>query len=96
MEDQAIIALYWKRDQEAIRQTDLQYGSRLQHLSYSILFNEEDAKESVNDTYWKTWDTIPPNVPTTFSPTWQKSAGISPWESWTGTGPKSEAPPLWN
>ena len=51
MEDQAIIALYWKRDQEAIRQTDLQYGSRLQHLSYSILFNEEDAKESVNDTY---------------------------------------------
>lgn len=66
MEDQAIIALYWKRDQEAIRQTDLQYGSRLQHLAYSILFNEEDAKESVNDTYWKTWDTIPPKRPNYF------------------------------
>ena len=66
MEDQAIIALYWKRDQEAIRQTDLQYGSRLQHLSYSILFNEEDAKERVNDTYWKTWDTIPPKRPNYF------------------------------
>lgn len=53
MEDEAIIALFWNRDQEAIRQTDLQYGRRLQRLSRSILNDEEDAKESVNDTYWK-------------------------------------------
>ncbi len=66
MEDEAIIALFWKRDQEAIRQTDLQYGRRLQRLSRSILNDEEDAKESVNDTYWKAWDTIPPQKPNYF------------------------------
>lgn len=66
MEDKAIIALFWKRDQEAIRQTDLQYGQRLQRLSHSILNNQEDAKETVNDTYWKAWDTIPPQRPNYF------------------------------
>lgn len=66
MEDEGIISLFWKRDEEAIRQTDLRYGKRLEGLSYSILRNQEDAKESVNDTYWKAWDTIPPQRPAYF------------------------------
>ena len=66
MEDQAIIALFWERDQEAIRQTEARYGKRLLRLSCSILDSREDAEESVNDTYWKAWDTIPPQRPKYF------------------------------
>ena len=66
MEDQAIIALFWERDQEAIRQTEARYGKRLLRLSCSILDSREDAEESVNDTYWKVWDTIPPQRPKYF------------------------------
>ncbi len=66
MEDAEIIALYWERKEEAIRETDGAYGRRLQGLSYQILRCYEDAQESVNDTYWKTWDAIPPQRPNCF------------------------------
>ena len=66
MEDRAIIELYWKRDETAIRETDAAYGDRLQDLSRHILDSREDARECVNDTYLKTWETIPPQRPNFF------------------------------
>ena len=66
MTDAQIIALYWDRDEEAIRQTDLHYGSKLHHLAHKIVQNFEDAQECVSDTYLKTWDTIPPKRPEYF------------------------------
>jgi len=66
MEDRAIIELYWKRDETAIRETDAAYGDRLQELSRHILDSREDARECVNDTYLKTWETIPPQRPNFF------------------------------
>lgn len=63
MEDSKIIELFFSRDQEAIAQVDRTYGRKLFHISDNILRCFEDAQECVNDTYLKTWDTIPPKRP---------------------------------
>ena len=66
MEDSKIIALYWLRNENAIRETDRVYGRRLHTLAERILHSPEDAEESVSDTYMKAWDTIPPQRPQYF------------------------------
>ena len=63
MEDEQIIALYFSRDDRAIRETEAAYGGRLLTLSRRILNSREDAQECVNDTYWQTWNSIPPERP---------------------------------
>ena len=63
MTDAQIIALYWDRNEDAIRQTDLAYGKKLHFLADRIVQNFEDAQECVSDTYLKTWETIPPQRP---------------------------------
>ena len=66
MTDSQIIELYWARNEDAIRQTDYVYGSKLHYLAHRIVQNFEDAQECVSDTYLKTWDTIPPKRPEYF------------------------------
>ena len=66
MDDEQIIALYFARSEEAIRQTDAVYGRKLHSLSDRILRSREDAQECVNDTYLNTWNAIPPRHPTHF------------------------------
>ena len=66
MTDQQIIDLYWKREEQAIRETDMVYGKKLYSLSWRILGSAEDAEENVSDTYMKAWDTIPPQRPERF------------------------------
>lgn len=63
MEDRQIIELYWERSELAIAETERKYGRYCHYIAYQILFDEEDAKEIVNDTYLKAWSTIPPNRP---------------------------------
>lgn len=63
MQDAQIIALYFARDEEALVQTRLSYGGRLQALAQRMLHNHEDAEESVSDTYLAAWQTIPPQEP---------------------------------
>ena len=63
MDDAGIVALYWQRDEDAIRETDRAHGEKLYGLSYRIVQNHEDAEESVSDTYMKAWTTIPPQCP---------------------------------
>lgn len=66
MEDAQIIALFWERNEQALKETDAAYGKKLYHLSNRILQNREDAEESVSDTYMQTWKAIPPKQPTYF------------------------------
>ena len=66
MNDQQIIALFFARNQDAIRHTDAAYGRRLRGLAGRIVGNDQDAEESVSDTYLKTWNTIPPQRPRYF------------------------------
>lgn len=67
MEDEAIIMLYQKRDEAAIRETERKYGRYLLKIAYNILSDTEDSKESVNDTYFKAWNSIPPHEPKVLS-----------------------------
>ena len=68
MEDQQIVDLYFARSESAIAETDKKYGRYCHSIAYRILENDEDAKEIVNDTYLKTWNTIPPNRPDPLKP----------------------------
>ena len=63
MEDKEIIDLYWARSQRAITETDKKYGSFCHSIAYNILANRQDSEECVNDTYRRTWETIPPEAP---------------------------------
>lgn len=66
MEDSKIIDLFLARNEEAIRYTAETYGRRLFTLADNILRNDQDADESVNDTYMRSWNTIPPQRPRHF------------------------------
>ena len=63
MEDSKIIDLYWQRDERAIEETDRQYGGYLLKIAVNILADREDGRESVNDTYLKAWESMPPHRP---------------------------------
>ena len=63
MEDSKILDLFFARDEDAIRCTQEAYGRRLHTLADSIVRNDQDAEESVSDTYLRAWNTIPPRRP---------------------------------
>jgi len=66
VEDTKIIALFWERNEQALRETDTAYGRKLYALSHRILNNRQDAEESVSDTYMEAWNAIPPKHPKYF------------------------------
>jgi RNA polymerase sigma-70 factor (ECF subfamily) len=63
MNDQDIIALYFDRNEQAIQETSHKYGAACMQVSMNILNSHPDAEECLNDTYLKTWNTIPPTNP---------------------------------
>lgn len=63
MEDDKIVGLYWERDESAIRETEKKYDRYLNRIAYNVLWDVEDSRESVNDTYLKAWDSMPPHRP---------------------------------
>ena len=67
MEDKQIVDLYWAREESAIHETALKYGSYCYSIAYTILQDQQDAEESVNDTYMDAWNTMPPNRPSILS-----------------------------
>ena len=67
MTDEELIALYFDRNEEAIRQTDRQYGAGCRALSCRIVNSREDAEECVNDSYFTLWQQIPPKRPQLFA-----------------------------
>ena len=63
MEDKRIVDLYWSRSEAAISETDRKYGKYCFSIAYNILTNNEDAEESVSDTYMAAWKSMPPKRP---------------------------------
>ncbi|MBQ8135229.1 MAG: sigma-70 family RNA polymerase sigma factor [Clostridia bacterium] len=63
MNDRQIVEMYWNRDEKAISETTEKYGAYCYTIAFGILHNEEDTKESVNDTYMDAWNSMPPNKP---------------------------------
>ena len=63
MTDPEIVALYWKRSEEAIVCTMQKYGRYLLRLAQNILRLREEAEECVNETYLSAWNQLPPDRP---------------------------------
>ena len=63
MEDAKIIALFWERSEQSIRELDRKYGKICRSLSYQIVNDRLDAEECVNDAYLGAWNAIPPARP---------------------------------
>lgn len=67
MQDDAIVALYWQRDESAIQATEEKYGRYLLKIAAGVLADPLDREESVSDTYLAAWNSIPPQRPTVLS-----------------------------
>ena len=63
MEDAAIVALYWARDEQALAETAAKFGAYCRKIADNILNSAHDAEECENDTYMEAWHTIPPHEP---------------------------------
>lgn len=59
MDDQSIIELYSRRDENAVSETEAKYGAYCLSIAYGILQNHEDAEECVNDAWMTAWNKIP-------------------------------------
>ena len=64
--DEAIIELYWNRNERAIMETDRKYKGYLYTIAHNILHDSMDCEECLNDTYLGTWNAIPPERPSIF------------------------------
>ena len=67
MDDLEIIELYFCRDEKALTETARKYGNYCYTVAFNVLNSIEDSKETVNDTYFELWNTIPPERPTVLS-----------------------------
>lgn len=63
LSDEEIIALYWARNENAIKHTDDKYRAYLLKIANNILQDMQDSEECLNDTYLSAWNTIPPERP---------------------------------
>ena len=63
MDDEKIVALYWKRDEKAIEETDFKYKKYLFSIACNVLHDRLDSEECLNDTYLGAWNAIPPSRP---------------------------------
>lgn len=67
MTDESIIALYFERNEDAIRETKTKYSRYLTKVAQNIVESREDAEECENSTYLAAWNSIPPIRPTSLS-----------------------------
>ena len=83
MHDQAIVELYWARDQSAIRQSDEKYGPYCRTIAHNVLHDPLDSEECVNDTWHRAWESMPPQRPNllrAFFGTITRNLALNRWE----------------
>ena len=51
--DEKIIDMYWRREERAIKETDIKYGQFLFGIAYNILHDRLDSEECQSSTYYK-------------------------------------------
>lgn len=68
MTDQEIVALYWQRSEEAVRQSQARYGGYCLAVAGRILASRQDAEECVNDTWLAAWNAMPTQRPARLRP----------------------------
>ena len=65
-DDQRILLLFEYRDEQALRESDRQYGALCRSVARNILGSSEDAEECVSDALLSAWNAIPPAKPQNF------------------------------
>ena len=68
MEDKDIVALFWRRDEQALAETAARLDGYCLAIARGVLGDEEDARECVNDAYLAAWNAIPPHRPENLAP----------------------------
>lgn len=63
MDDKKIVELFFERSEQALTEVQSKYGALCLHIADGILSNHEDAEETVNSSYMKLWNAIPPKRP---------------------------------
>lgn len=63
MDDSDIVALYHRREERAIIESDKKYGRLCRCVAMRLLALREDAEECVNDTWYAAWNRMPPECP---------------------------------
>ncbi len=66
MNDIEIVQLYFDRSDLAIAETAKKYGAYLNQIAFNIVRCREDSEEIVQDTFLRTWVSIPPQRPKAF------------------------------
>ncbi len=67
MDDNSIVEMYWERSEAAIEETQKKYGRYCYSIAFNVLSDQQDAEESVNDTYLSAWSSMPPQRPLVLS-----------------------------
>ena len=62
MTDEQIVALFWDRDEQALRESEAAYGGYCRALAERFV-STEDAQECWSDAMLRAWDAIPPERP---------------------------------
>ena len=63
MNDDEIINLFLKRDENGIIELSTKYHPYCYKIAWNLLANREDAEECLNDTWFSVWSLIPPKKP---------------------------------
>lgn len=63
MDDNQIIALFFRRDEQALDECRTRYGHYLRTVLYNILRSDEDVEECSDDVLMAAWGNIPPTRP---------------------------------
>lgn len=64
--DEKIVELFFERNESAIANCELKYGRSLRAFGTRITNDLYIAEECTNDTYMKTWETVPPTDPRSY------------------------------
>ena len=68
MEDAAIVALFWERNERALTETAAKFGAYCRKIAMNILASARDAEECENDTLLAAWNSMPANRPARLAP----------------------------
>ena len=63
VEDKDIVALYLRRDADAVAETLSKYGAYCRTVARRLLGDESDVEECVSDAMLAAWNSIPPHEP---------------------------------
>lgn len=63
MDEKRIIELFFARDEQAIAETEKEYGALCRYIASNVLAVKEDVEECVSDVMLGLWNAIPPDRP---------------------------------